>query len=106
MDLANVCRLFTASYDLLWSLLVPPLISGDGPALNQAHEYSDHREHEEDMNEPAQSVRADHSQQPKNQEQGDDSPKHGVVLSDKGAARGFTAIRLRRAMWWENPLKY
>jgi len=66
--------------------LGPPLISGDRPALNQTHEHSDYGEDEQDMNEPAQSVRADHSQQPKNQEQGDNSPKHEVVLSTEEAA--------------------
>jgi len=46
MDVANVCRLFRAPNDLLLRRFVPPLISGDGSALNQAHEHSDYREDE------------------------------------------------------------
>jgi hypothetical protein len=61
--------------------------------LDQAHEYRDHREDEQNVNESSQSVRTDHSQQPKDQEQGDDSPKHGVILSDKGAARRLTSYQ-------------
>jgi hypothetical protein len=72
------------------------LVSGDWAPLDQVHEHRDHREDEQDVNESAQSVRTDHSQQPKNQEQGDDSPKQRVDLQ----------IRLRRTPAWENPVKY
>jgi len=47
----------------------------------------DYRERARDVNEYAyQSVKnlLNHSQQPKNKEQGDDSPKHGVILSNIG----------------------
>jgi hypothetical protein len=44
--------------------------------LNNADEYHDYRYYKQDVNQAAESVGADHPEQPQNQKQGNDSPKH------------------------------
>jgi hypothetical protein len=46
------------------------------PALDQTDQNRNHSEDEQDVNESAQRVRADHAQQPENQEQNGYSPEH------------------------------
>ena len=83
MDLANVCRFVFPTRRFTVAVFITPPVSSDRAPLDQAHEHRNYGKDEQDVNEPAQRVRANHSQQPQNQEQGDNSPKHGVILSDK-----------------------
>jgi hypothetical protein len=105
MELANVCRLFRSSDDLLLRICYAS-VSSDWAPLDQAHEHRNHGKHEQDVDEPAQGVRANHSQQPQNQEQGDDSPKHGVVLSDKQQRVDLQGTGYEGRGGGENPVKY
>ena len=50
------------------------------PAANQLENKNDQRNQEQDMNVSSQNVEADKSQQPKNQQNDKDSPKH-IFLS-------------------------
>jgi hypothetical protein len=45
-------------------------------AANQLDNQDDHRDHEQEMNVSAENVEADETQQPKNQQNNKDSPKH------------------------------
>jgi hypothetical protein len=46
------------------------------PTANQLDNQDDHRDHEQQMNVSAENVEADETQQPKNQQNNKDSPKH------------------------------
>lgn len=56
------------------------------PPLDDANQYGNHREHQKDVNEAAQGVGSDHSQELQDQQQDRDRPEHGYAFSAVGLA--------------------
>src|ERR687898_394606 len=50
-------------------------------ALDQLHHSQNYGNHEQHMDEPAEAVRRDYTQQPQHQEYHEDRPQHGYLLT-------------------------
>lgn len=70
------------------------------PALDETDQNHDHRDYQQYVNKSAEGVGADHSQQPQDQEQGNDGPKHRThpFLADRSRklARCFKTTQQRK----------
>jgi hypothetical protein len=74
---ASVCDVFPELR--VRSDMLEPVLRNRASALNHAHQDDDYRYDQQYVNKSAQGVGTHHSQQPQDQEQGNDSPKHGII---------------------------
>ena len=60
--------------------------------LDYANQNGNDRQHQQDVNEPSQRVRTDHSEQPQNQQDHSDGPEHLCPLSQAELACDFARV--------------